>query len=242
MKGISPLVFRGILSLAPLLAASQARAGGWKSYLPEQALLGPQAGIQAMRFRASEDYRALIEPVPAESRPWTRLSWGADFSVRWRPGLILSLSPRRETYGLRTVEDTVSFRGNPYPHSLEARTELTYNVWPILAGFGWFSGGRHAQARLGWYRAYFDAGGVDWTVDGSRYSGTPRAPVRKSFDGWMLVVEYGFRWGPGELSLGVESMRAFDSVFDGLRGSLRPEAAQVRLGYAWTLWNRSRAR
>jgi hypothetical protein len=54
----------------------------------------------------------------------------------------------------------------------------------------------------------------------------------------MLAAEYGFRAGPGEVELGIEYRRARESALYGLEGSIRPEAAQVRLGYAFILWGR----
>ena len=180
----------------------------------------------------------MLEPTPAEDRAWVSPWLGGDFSLRWRPGFTLAFSPRRETFGLRTVEDTVSFQGNPYPHTLKARTELAYNVFPLMAGMGWFPGRQHFQVQLGVYRAYYDHGNLEWIADGEPYAGHPGASIKSSIDGWMLAGEYGLRWGRGSLDLGIEYQRAGESALEGLQGSVRPEAIQLRLGYAWILWPR----
>jgi hypothetical protein len=150
----------------------------------------------------------------------------------------LAFSPRWEKFGLRTVEDTVSFSGNPYPHTLKARTELAYKVFPLLAGMGWFPSRHHFQVQLGVFRAFLDHGKTEWVVDGESYPGHPPYSIRTSIDGWMTTAEYGFRWGPGELNLGIEYQRSMDPAMEGLHGSMQPDAAQFRLAYAWTLWDR----
>lgn len=209
-----------------------------QAWLPCEGSIGPMLGVQTTRLRATSEYRSLVEPVPSEDGPWVSPAVGAEFSVRWRQGFTLAFTPRRETYGLRTVEDTVSFQGSPYPHTLKASTELAYNVYPLMAGMGWYPGRQHFQVQLGVFRALFDHGKVEWIADGESYSGHPAPFIRESFDGWMAAAEYGFRFGPGEWDLGIEYRRAGESAMDWLKGSLRPEAAQVHLAYAWILWHR----
>lgn len=209
-----------------------------RPWLPCEGSVSLQAGLQVSRLRATSEFRALLEPTPAEDRAWVSPWLGGDFSLRWRPGFTLAFSPRRETFGLRTIEDTVSFQGNPYPHTLKARTELAYNVLPLMAGMGWFPGRQHFQVQLGVYRAYYDHGGPEWIADGEPYGGHPGGSIKASIDGWMLAGEYGFRLGRGNLDLGIEYQRAGESALDGLKGSVRPEAIQLRLGYAWILWQR----
>jgi hypothetical protein len=210
------------------------------AWFPCEVGLGLRIGAQASHLRATSEFRSLAEPVPAEKGPWVSPSYGAVLSLRWRPGFTLAFSPRSETFGLRTVEDTVSFSGNPYPHALKARTELAYKVFPLMAGMGWFTGRRHFQVQLGVFRAFLDHGKLEWIADGEPYAGHPPAPPRDSFDGWMLAAEYGFHWGPGDLNLGMEYQRAGESALDGVKGMLQPEAAQLHLAYAWSLWQRAR--
>lgn len=207
-------------------------------WLPIEATLGPQAGAQYSRLRATSEYRALIEPVPAQDDPWIAPAWGASFSLRWRSGFTLALAPRRESFGLRTVEDTVSFQGNPYPHALRARTKLSYDVLPLQAGWGWFPGKQRFQARLGAFAAFLDQGDIAWTVDGQPYSGHPRVQVKDSFGGWLAAAEYGRLLGPGAVNLGIEYQFSRESPLTGLKGSFRSDAVQVRLGYDWIVWHR----
>jgi hypothetical protein len=111
-------------------------------------------------------------------------------------------------------------------------------VFPLLAGMGWYPGRQHFQVQLGVYRAFLDGGKTEWVADGEPYGGHPYVSIRESIDGWMMAVEYGFRFGPGEWNLGIEYQRAGESALDGLKGSVRPEAAQLHLAYAWILWQR----
>ena len=56
----------------------------------------------------------------------------------------------------------------------------------------------------------------------------------------MLTTEYGYRLGRGEVTLGLETQRANESAMtgNGLRGSIRPEAAMVRVSYVYSLIKR----
>jgi hypothetical protein len=211
---------------------------GARRWFPVEVALGPQAGAQLSRLRATSEYRSLLEPVPERERPWIRPSFGGFVSARWANGFSLTLAPRREYYGLRTVEDTVSFAGNPYPHTLAARTGIDCNVWPLLAGFGRSHGRHRARIQAGLYQAFISDFGLAWIVDGEPSARRPKALPSSSFAGGMLAVEYGFGWGPGEWIAGLEYERAFDSALYGLEGSVRVEALQIRLGYAWAVWRR----
>ena len=193
--------------------------GAW---LPCEGNLGLHAGLQASRLKATSEFRSLIEPTPARRSVVDIAVARSGVSLRWRPGFTLAFSPRRETFGLRTLEDTVSFQGNPYPHTLKARTELAYNVFPLMAGMGWFPGRQHFQAQLGVYRAFYDHGSLDWIADGEPYAGHPHGSIKSSIDGWMLAGEYGLRWGRGNLNLGIEYERAGESALDGLKGPCGP--------------------
>ncbi|MBW8887664.1 MAG: hypothetical protein JF616_07900 [Fibrobacteres bacterium] len=208
------------------------------AWVPCEGSLGLQVGAQASRLGATSEFRSLVEPVPAENGTWVSPSVGAVFSLRWRPGFTLGFAPRWENFGLRTVEDTVSFGGNPYPHTLKSRTELAYNVFPLLAGMGWFPARHHFQVQLGVFRAFLDHGKTEWIVDGEHYSNHPPGSIRSSIDGWMTTAEYGFRCGPGDLNLGIEYQRSWDPAMEGLNGRIQPDAAQFRLAYAWILWDR----
>ena len=208
-----------------------------KHVLPSAILAGPQAGVQASRLRATTEYRDFIEPTPGRGA-WTSPSWGAVVTVRWRNGFSLTASPCRETYGLATREDTVSFAGNPFPHTLSSRTELSYNLWPLLAGMGWSTRSQRVQAQAGPYIAYLERAESEWTVDGEGYANRPAVAYAESLSGWMLAFEYGYRLGNGEIVLGLETHRASNSAMDGLEGTIRPEAAQARLGFLWTVMKR----
>jgi hypothetical protein len=150
----------------------------------------------------------------------------------------LSLSPRREGYGLQTEEDTVAFEGNPYPHTLSARTEFEYNVWPLLAGFDWIRDRQRFRIQAGVYQAFLDDFHLEWRVDGEPYTRRPAVVARESLAGWLAAAEYGFHWGPGDWLLGLEYQRSFDPALDGLAGSVRTDAIQLRFGYAWAVWRR----
>lgn len=208
-----------------------------KRLLPSAILAGPQAGVQASRLRATSEYGQLIEPTPGRGA-WTSPSWGAVLALRWRSGFSLTASPRRETYGLATREETVSFSGNPFPHTLSSRTELSYNLWPLLAGIAWSTPRQRLQAQAGAYIAYLVDAKVEWTVDGDPYANHPYARFTEDFSGWMVSIDYGYRVGKGELIFGLETHRASKSVATGLEGSLRPETAQARVAYLWTLMER----
>jgi hypothetical protein len=54
----------------------------------------------------------------------------------------------------------VFFPDNPFPHTLESSTELGYNVWPVLLGFGWFNAKQHFQIQLGTYAAFVECRSV----------------------------------------------------------------------------------
>jgi len=202
---------------------------------PREILAGPQAGVSASKFRTSTEYAALIRPTEADRGTWVAPSFGAVLTARWATGISLTLAPRRETYGVRTREQTVSFPDNPFPHTLKSNLEMGYNVWPVLLGMGWFTGRQHLQMQVGAYKAYLDHADLEWTVDGEAYANRPAVSIRDSYTGWMLGTEYGFRLGSGELTLGVETQRVSDSMMEGLKGSIRAESAQVRLAYLWTL-------
>lgn len=208
-------------------------------WFPSRITLGPQAGILSSRLRSTGEYRSFLLPVPARDRAWLSPSIGASLSVRWRNGFNLSLSPRTEAYGLQTREDTVAFAGNPYPHTLDSRIELEYNVWPILAGFDWALGKHRFRIEAGLYEAFMSRFSHEWKVDGEPYANHPPVLARESLAGALAAAEYGFRWGPGDWTMGLGYQRAFDSALEGLNGSVRTEAFQLRMGYAWELWRRN---
>lgn len=205
-------------------------------WIPSGVLVGPHVGVGASRLRATTEYSRLVEPTAGEGA-WKSLSWGGSLTVRWPSGFSLTTAPRRESFGLSTREETVAFSGNPFPHTLRSRTELSYNLYPLLAGLGWFTARHHVQAQAGAYVALLESSKLEWTVDGERYSQRPQVGFKEKITGWMLAAEYGYRLGKGELVVGIESHRAGRSAMDGLSGSIRPEAAQVRLSYLWALVN-----
>ena len=217
-------------------AASKPRIA--QGLIPSELQAGLQIGWQASRFRASTDYRSLIEPTTAEEDPFQAMSWGFVFAARWRSGISLTLAPRGETYGMRTQEETVTFNGNPFPHQMKSNTEANYTVWPLLAGMGWFTSRQHAQVQVGPYAALYQDGKVEWTVDGEPYYNHPQPIFRDEVTGWMLTTEYGYRLGRGEVTLGLETQRANESAMTGLKGSIRPEAAMVRMSYVYSLMKR----
>jgi hypothetical protein len=210
----------------------------FEQWFPCAVSLGPQAGAQLSWMRASGEYRSLLAPVPAQEGPWVSASLGAAVSVRWRSGFNLSLSARQQAYGLQTGEDTVSFAGNPYPHTLSARTEIAYNVWPLLAGFDWMRGRQRFGIQAGVYTAFLSDSRLEWIVDGERSARRPESVPRESISGWLAAADYVYPWGPGDWILGLEYQGPFDSAFDGLKGTVRTQALQLRLGYAWALWQR----
>lgn len=211
---------------------------GLQRLAPREVEAGPLLGMAASRLTASSDYRALVRPTAAESEGHAAPSWGAILTARWSYGLSLTLAPRRETYGLKTREETVSFPDNPFPHTLKADTRLSYNVYPLLVGWGW-QGARHGfRVQAGGYYAFREGESIRWIVDGEPYPNLPGHQVASTVSGWMVATEYGIRLGPGTLLAGLEAQRGAESLIKGLRGTLRSEAAQARLAYAWTLYRR----
>lgn len=206
--------------------------------LPRQILAGPQIGVTGSRFTASPEYRALIMPTPASDGSGLAPSWGAVLSARWSHWFSLTVAPRRETYRLATREETVSFPDNPFPHTLEASTDLEYNVWPISLGMGLFGRRQHLQVRLGVYGAYLNRGEIKWTVDGEPYSKVPPVQYRQSQSGWFVGTEYGFRMGAGELLVGVDTQRGRHSLLGGMDGSLKARSTRVHMAYTWTVMRR----
>jgi hypothetical protein len=240
------ILFRLVLPLAAALGA-QAQNGtaafaGPHAFLarlaPREIQAGPQLGLSVSRFRASSEYGALIRPTPAEGEPRLAPVPGAVLTARWNGGISLTVAPRRERFGVRTRERTVSFPDNPFPHTLKSNTELTYNVWPVWLGMGWFAKRQHAQMQIGAYRAFLDEVEMEWIVDGEPFPNRPQVNLRQTYSGWMLGFEYGFRMGAGELTLGLETQHALDSMMEGLSGSIKAESAQVRLAYLWSLMKR----
>jgi hypothetical protein len=210
----------------------------WARFAPRQILAGPQAGMSTTRFRTSPEYGALLKPTPVERKAGMSPSFGAEITARWASGITLTVSPRREIHGLATEKRDVSFPDNPFPHTLESRTQLEYNVWPVLLGMGWTNGRHRAQAQAGAYTAFLDHAEMEWRVDGEAYPNRPQVEILDEYHGWMLGIEYGVRLGPGELVLGLESQRASRSIMTGLQGSVRTESAQMRATYLWTLMRR----
>lgn len=201
--------------------------------MPTRIHLGPEAGILASRLTASPEYRALLTPVEARREFQAAPSFGVSAVFRWSHGFSLALAPRWESYGVETREGTVSFPDNPFPHTLQARTELSYLVLPVLAGMGWEGRRQHFRVQLGVYRASLDEGSVTWTVDGEEYGGRPPVDFEGGHTGWLVATQYGFRMGPGEVVLGVEAQRAFRTLLSGLEGEVRSQGGRVKLGYLW---------
>lgn len=212
-------------------------ASAWKWLGPTQIQVGPQFGFMGSRLKASAEYAALVTPTPESGEAFMAPSFGGLATARWSPGITLTLAPHRETYGVSTVEETVAFPDNPFPHTLKASTELSYNVWPILVGMGWFGSRQRFQVQLGAYAAFLQSQEIKWIVDGEPYGNKPNVEVRNQ-SGWMLAMEYGVRVGPGDLLAGVESQRGSHSLMRGLRGSVKAESARAHLAYAWTVWRR----
>jgi hypothetical protein len=221
----------------PKAEASKARAA-IAALLPREIQLGPQAGLALSTLRTSGEYGSFVKPTAADRDPGLGPDFGVVLAARWNHGITLAIAPHRATYRVHTREETVSFAGNPFPHTLKSNTELSYNVWPLILGMGWFTGRQHIQMQIGAYKALLEHADMGWTVDGEPYSNGPQVHVRESFNGWMLGTEYGYRLGSGELVMGVEAGRGFDTMMDGLKGSITAESAQVRVGYLWRLMRR----
>ena len=225
------------IAAAALSAAAQAQEG--RSLLwalrPGQILVGPQIATTGARLQATREYAALIEPTPAARENWIAPSFGALVSLRWRRWFSLALAPRHESYGLSTREQVVSFPENPFPHTLKSTTELSYTVWPLFVGAGWFGRRQHVQALAGPYLAMLDESKVEWTVDGEPYRNMPPVEYRSSHSGWLLGLEYGLRLGPGELLLGVEAQPGSGPLMEGMQGSVRARVARANLAYAWSV-------
>jgi hypothetical protein len=207
----------------------------YQKYRPQQLLIGLQGGVMGSRLSASPAYNALIRPTTPNGDPWLASSFGVMITTRWKTGISLSLAPRKEYYGVKTQEQTVSFPDNPFPHTLKATTELSYNIWPLLLGMGWFTSRQHFQAQIGTYVGFLDQAHVKWTVDGEPYANTPTVQFRDTPTGWLLGTEYGLRWGKGEMLIGVDTQHGTRSLASGLAGSIRAESARVHLAYLWTL-------
>lgn len=206
--------------------------------LPMTLAIGPQAGFTGARFRSSREYEAYTKPTSSAQDAWTAPSYGILATARWTSGFTLSLAPRYETYGVSTREETVSFKGNPFPHTLRASMELGYNVWPLIMGWGWFGRRQHAQFQAGTFKAFLDNARMEWTVDGEPYPNAPIVKPRSSHSGWLFGTEYGYKVGGGELLVGVEFQQSSESVMDGLEGSIIANAARVQAAYLWTLMTR----
>lgn len=232
-----------MLALA-LAAATAARAeesepavdapSPFRRMMPERMQVGLQLGVAASRFAASREYDAYIEPTPAKDDQWIAPSYGFLLAARWKHAFTLRFGYRRESYGLETREETVSFPDNPFPHTLRASTDLSYNVWPLILGMGWFGSRSHFQAQLGVFRAFLDQADVQWIVDGERYDNLPRVTF-KDYSGWIFGTEYGYRMGSTELVLGLETQRGFGSMMSGMEGSIKAESARILIGCLWTL-------
>jgi hypothetical protein len=240
LKGLAPLILLTHAALAAQGAEGTndrlSPAGRFlEKLLPTRIHVGPEAGVLASRLTASSEYRALITPVETRRDVRAAPSYGVTAVFRWSHGFSLALAPRWESYGLETREGTVSFPDNPFPHTLKARTELSYLVLPLLAGMGWEGRRQHLRAQLGVYKATLDAGSVEWTVDDERYEGRPTVEIATEHTGWLFATEYGVRMGPGEMVLGVEAQRAFRSLMTGLEGAVRSQGGRVKLGYLWAL-------
>jgi hypothetical protein len=212
--------------------------GFFSRFLPRSLAIGPQAGFTGARFRSSREYAAYTEPTPASQQAWTAPSYGILATIRWNNGATLSLAPRHETYGISTREETVSFKDNPFPHTLRASTELTYNVWPLLLGWGWFGGRQHAQLQVGRYVAFIDDIRTEWTVDGEKYGNVPHVVVKSSHSGWLLGTEYGYRLGAGEVLMGMEVQQSSESIMAGLDGEIIANTVRIQVAYLWTLAGR----
>ncbi|MEO7777427.1 MAG: hypothetical protein ABIY63_07845 [Fibrobacteria bacterium] len=239
----------GIIGFAGLIVAiGNAHAGEdsasvpspfrWSRLLPRQILAGPQVGVMGSRFIASADYRSLVEPTPAKRDGGAALSMGVVATARWSHWFSLSVAPHRETYAMETRERTVAFPDNPFPHTLRASTNLTYNVWPILFGIGWFTPRQHFQFQLGTYKALLDEAHIRWTVDGSDYPNMPPLSFAESISGMSFGSEYGFRLGSGNLVIGAETQREFQSMMEGMEGSIKARSIRLHLDYVWNVWRR----
>jgi hypothetical protein len=203
--------------------------------MPSQFLVGPQLGMTSSKFMASSEYDALIRPTPSEKDFSQAPSFGLLLSARWKTGITLTVAPRRESHRLDTKKATVSFPGNPFPHTLKATTSFDYNVFPVMIGMGWFTHRQHFQVQLGTYAAFLDQGQVDWIVDGQPYSNTPIVQNRWTQTGFLMGTEYGFTLGAGELNIGIEASRQFHSMVGGLSGTLKVASARFQLAYLWWL-------
>lgn len=232
--------FPACLLLASLLAGGPADA--WdpdlRRLLPRDILVGPEVGMLESRFSASPEYRSLIQPTAAGREFWTFPTWGLSATARWSHWFSLTVSPRRETYGMETREETVAFPGNPFPHELRARTEIAYNVWPIVAGMGLEGRRQHLRVQLGFYRAFYHEGDVQWIVDGEESGREPSVQFQEDFTGWSVGVDYGFRMGPGEWILGAEMQRGLETMMSGLEGSIKAQSSRIRMGYQWTVFRK----
>lgn len=246
MKSTEAIAIIGLLILGGAIGTAHAdrdslSAAGpspWARLLPKQVQAGPQIGFTGSRFMASQDYHALIEPTPAKNDVGTALSLGAILTARWSHWFTLSLAPHRETYAMETRERTVAFPGNPFPHSLQASTKLSYNIWPVMMGIGWFTSRQHFQIQLGAYKAYLDQAEIQWTVDGEGYPNLPPLNYNETLTGWIVGSEYGLCLGSGDLLIGADTQGERQSMMTGMAGSIQAQSIRFHLGYVWNVWGR----
>lgn len=206
--------------------------------LPRRIEAGPLFGFSGSRFAATSQYAALILPTSAPDRLHEAPTWGGLVTAHWNRAFSLTLSPRRETYGLATREATVAFPGNPFPHTLKAETELTYNVWPLMAGMGWSGRRQGFRVLAGAYAAWLVDATLRWTVDGNPGFPLPGHRIKGSYTGAIAGIEYALRLGRGSLALGLETQRASESLLEGLDGSLMASSSRFHLACLWTLLDR----
>jgi hypothetical protein len=206
--------------------------------LPKSILAGGHLGVTGSHLHAEGDYSQVSEPTQAIGSAWLSPSFGALISARWNAGITLTFAPRIESYGVETREETVSFSGNPFPHTLKSSTRLDYRVFPLLLGIGVFPGRHHLQFQAGTYYAALDKYSNEWTVDGQPYPNAPKPHVNWTQSGWILAMEYGVRMGSGEMLLGAEMQGQSGSFLQGMNGSIKARSERLSAAYAWTILRR----
>ncbi len=211
------------------------RAEESAAWLPNRLQLGVNVGITASRMKATGDYAQAMAPAPAKKDAWIDPGLGFMASLRWGPWFTLSVHPHNEAFGMNTREGQVSFPGNPFPHTVKASTRVSYNVFPIAAGLNWSGKRANASLQLGVYKAFLDDNTIEWTSDDEPYDGHPKQlPLSADENGWLFGLDYGWRLGPGDISLGFQTRRSFRSLGKQWSGSLHALPARLSLGYAWT--------
>lgn len=222
---------------APALALAPEGPRDFGRLMPRRLQAGVQIGLLGSRLQATPEYRALLAPAEARVEAWKSMSWGAVLTARWNHGFSLTVSPRRETYGIETREQTVAFPDNPFPHTLKSSTRLAYMVLPMQLGMGWQGPRQRFEVGLGIYGAWLLHSDIRWIVDGEEYANRPAASA-VDHNGWLVSTGYGFQLGSGEILVGLEAQQGLESLLGGMAGSVRSRSLRAQAAYLWTLSRR----